>query len=118
MDIMGRWFIGLLSVSQGKAGQPPVGYYISSAAGQPWAYQVRPETVGQFTGLLDKNGKEIYEKEEVIGAHFNGSYKEGIVEWSNALASFVILPMDGEYCHVDLCQQASSLLVINDMYVP
>lgn len=42
--ISGNWVNGLLANKDDK-------WYISNKAGSPFAYEVRPETLCQFTGL-------------------------------------------------------------------
>lgn len=53
-DIRGNWHIGLLA-HIGNA------WYISNKMGISTAYEVIPNTIGQYTGLTDKNNKKIFE---------------------------------------------------------
>ena len=52
----GEWVTGFLHCKDDK-------WYISNKAGSPFAYEVRPDTICQCTGLKDKNGKLIWEND-------------------------------------------------------
>ena len=54
----GEWVTGFLHCKDDK-------WYISNKAGSQFAYEVRPDTICQCTGLKDKNGKLIWENDIV-----------------------------------------------------
>ena len=82
-DIAGNWHYGVPLVFTED--------YICMTAPHTYNKSVIPATVGQFTGLTDKNGKRIYEGDIVANAwergvvsygDFNCSCCDGVFGWS------------------------------------
>ena len=64
----GEWVAGFLHCKDDK-------WYISNKAGSPFAFEVRPDTICQCTGLKDKNGKLVWEN-DVVKVKYSDDFEE------------------------------------------
>lgn len=103
--ISGNWVNGLLANKDDK-------WYINNKAGRPFAYEVRPETLCQFTGLCDKNGNKIWENDIIQYGAVAAVVKFG--EYGNGnLGFYVDFPEETNY-RKDFSYWAKKVVVIGN----
>lgn len=69
--------------------------------GQPWrGFDVFPETVGQFTGRTDKNGKKVFEGDIIKLTAFPPQVFYGVIVWDDNDQCYLVAQNPSKYVYI------------------
>lgn len=106
-----KWLYGFYLQNRGQHFVCPDEF----ATGKTWEdYEIDPETLGQFTGMKDKHGVEIYEGDVI--SYVKGYKRDKNGDWVDDKETFVVEFDNGVFSNHSLFSVSESVEIIGNIH--